>query len=525
MHDKLLIVDDEPEILGQLNFVLKQEGYEVSSAMGGREALNCLATDVFDLIITDIKMPDMDGIKLTQKIRAMDKDIAIIILTGFANIQDAIQLFKDCSAFDYLTKPLDDLDMFLISVNRALENKKMKVKTRRLLGRLAKHKMQLEQQCRLLHQTQRQLETSKNLYSDLYDFCPAGYFVFDRDGVILNINATGVNLLGKDINSLCGNKFSKFVCPEHQDIFNSHRKQVFCNGGKAECELKLRKKNGDPFYVRLDSVVVSEGNDRFVKFRSMISDITENKLIQSQLWQSQKLESIGILGGGIAHDFNNLLAVIMGNLELAHFCINPEDEITEYLNFAQTASLKAKELSNLLLTFSKGGDPAKKNGSIEDTIKEIIPCFKNNLKIKIHISVESDLWPVKFDKSQMQHAIKNVITNSEEAMLEGGTIEIKVKNHIDKKNKITDWQLLEGKHIQISIQDHGIGIPQENLNNIFDPYFSTKCLGSVKGMGMGLAITYSILARHGGQVGVTSKKGVGTTFILYLPVEENFLLS
>jgi two-component system cell cycle sensor histidine kinase/response regulator CckA len=521
MADKLLIVDDELEVLETLDLVLKQEGYDVTVAQGGEEALEYLTSNIFDLIITDIQMPDIGGIKLIQKARAMDKDLAIIILTGFAEIKDAIRAFKDCSIFDYLTKPLEDLDAFLFSVNKALENKKMKLKTRQLLGKLAKHKVQLEQQCKTLHQTQRQLETSKSLYSDLYDSCPVGYFVFDRDGVILNINIAGVNLLGKDINSLLGNKITQFICQRYQNVFDSHRKQVFSNKGKAECELKLKRKDGSELYVRLNSMAVSDDKDQFIKFRSMISDVTERKLFQAQLQQSQKLKSIGLLGGGIAHDFNNLLSVIMGNIELANLYVKPEDEIFHYLQIAHETSLKAKELTNLLVTFSTGGDPVKRNGSIENTIKESMLCFKNSSKIKIKLSFSRDLWPVKFDGSQMQYAVKNMISNSIEAMSECGTIEINVTNHTDQNNKTANWPSLKGKHIQICIKDHGIGIPKKHLNKIFDPYFTTKSLGTLKGMGMGLAITYSVINHHGGQICVASEKDVGTTFMMYLPVEKN----
>jgi len=247
-------------------------------------------------------------------------------------------------------------------------------------------------------------------------------------------------------------------------------------------------------------------------------DLTELKKMEEELLKAKKLESIGILSGGIAHDFNNLLSIIMGNIFLAKDDVKPEYGVVEFLNEAEKAALRAQELTKQLITFSKGGAPVKKAGSICDLVKEITDFALSDSKVESKLTIPHDLWLVEFDEGQMKHVVKNIIGNSVEAMPDSGTIDIRAENF-----NITGEQGLpfpEGKYVKISVQDHGVGIPEEHLSMVFDPYFSSKEMGTQKGMGLGLATTYSIINRHDGHITVESEVGVGTTFILYLPAHE-----
>ncbi len=247
-------------------------------------------------------------------------------------------------------------------------------------------------------------------------------------------------------------------------------------------------------------------------------DLTDFKKMEAELLKARKLESIGLLAGGMAHDFNNLLSIIMGNISMVQEDVKPEDQMTQFLNDAQEASRRARELTKQLITFSKGGAPVTQVGSIEELLKETTSFIPAGSNIKCEFLIPPDLYPVAFDEGQMQHAFKNLIINAAESMPESGLIKVRAENLILKsETKEKSLALAAGEYVKISIRDHGVGISSENLALIFDPYFSTKAMGTQKGMGLGLAITYSIIKKHSGYIIVESEVNVGSTVTVYLP--------
>ncbi len=240
-------------------------------------------------------------------------------------------------------------------------------------------------------------------------------------------------------------------------------------------------------------------------------DVTLERKQESELLKLKKLESIGILAGGIAHDFNNILTGIAGNIDLAAMC---EDDIPgahKYLEKALKGCRRAAALTQKLLTFSKGGSPVKENASIAEIITENMDFILHGSKIKTSISIEDNLWEVKVDKDQISQVIQNIIINSMEAMPDGGIISVICKNVMSVKNHNK-----KGRYVQIRIGDTGTGISRENIEKIFDPYFSTKEAGS----GLGLAVSFSIIKKHDGFIDVVSKPKSGTEIIIHIPVHE-----
>ncbi len=241
--------------------------------------------------------------------------------------------------------------------------------------------------------------------------------------------------------------------------------------------------------------------------------ILGEKLIFEHI-KHQKLKSLGILAGGIAHDFNNILTAILGNITLAKISTNPESDTFKKLTEAEKASLRAKSLTQQLLTFSKGGAPIKKIVSISKLLEETINFALSGSNIKSNFFISDPLWLVECDEGQISQVINNLIINAKEAMPEGGTVESKVENISLVPEQIPS--LPKGKYIKISIKDQGIGIPKKHLQKIFDPYFTIK----QKGTGLGLTVAYSIIKKHNGFINVESTLGVGTTFYIYLPAFE-----
>jgi PAS domain S-box-containing protein len=246
----------------------------------------------------------------------------------------------------------------------------------------------------------------------------------------------------------------------------------------------------------------------------VLRDITEKKKIVEHQQKAERLETIGILAGGIAHDFNNMLMAIMGNIQLAKMECNPDDEIFEALTEAENASLRARDLTHQLLTFSKGGAPIKKTAYIADLIKDSAGFALRGSNVRCEFSLPDDLWPVEIDEGQISQVINNLIINADHAMPEGGTIKVNAENMTIGSEESLPLQ--HGKYVKMSLKDHGVGIPPAHLPKIFDPYFTTK----QKGSGLGLATSYSIIKKHDGYINVESEMGVGTTFDIYLPASR-----
>ncbi len=283
-------------------------------------------------------------------------------------------------------------------------------------------------------------------------------------------------------------------------------------------EYRIITNTGGILWIQDTGQIICNKKGEIKYISGICFDISDQKQMQEELLKAKKLESIGILAGGIAHDFNNLLYIIMGNIELAQDSIALETGASESLKEAKKASIQAHSLIKQLIVFSKGGTPVKKTGSIRTLLKETADLAISKSSIRCNFTIPHDLWPVEFDEEQIRHAVSSLITNAVESMPDGGTINVGAENFSITLEQ--DLPLPAGKYIKICIQDHGIGIPEENLSRIFDPYFSTKELGAQKGMGLGLSTAYAIFKRHGGHITVDSQLGAGTTFTLFLPVYE-----
>jgi signal transduction histidine kinase/ActR/RegA family two-component response regulator len=245
-----------------------------------------------------------------------------------------------------------------------------------------------------------------------------------------------------------------------------------------------------------------------------ISLEAEHELLLQERLRSDKLESISTLAGGIAHDFNNLLTGIMGNIGLAKTYADSPEKASEALEEAEKAAMRARDLTQQLLTFARGGKPVKKTIDIARLIEESATFALRGSSARLALSLPDDLWSTEVDAGQMNQVINNLVINADEAMPAGGTVSISGMNSILKK--ISALPLPGGRYVRIDIHDTGVGIATAHLQRIFEPYFTTK----KKGSGLGLSSAYSIIRNHGGYILAESTKNKGTTFHIYLPASR-----
>jgi PAS domain S-box-containing protein len=243
-------------------------------------------------------------------------------------------------------------------------------------------------------------------------------------------------------------------------------------------------------------------------------DVSVRKRLEGELLNMRKLESLGVLAGGIAHDFNNLLMGILGNVALAKEGDVAEGERTTLLAEAEQAALRARNLTQQLLTFSKGGSPIRKVVALRPIVEETARFALSGAAARAAFTFPGDPWPIEADAGQVGQVVQNLILNAVQAMPTGGTIDVACENVTVAEGKVAS--LPAGRYVRLTVRDEGHGIPPDHLHRIFDPYFTTKAGGH----GLGLASVYSIVHRHGGQVTVASTLGKGTTFAVYLPASD-----
>jgi signal transduction histidine kinase/CheY-like chemotaxis protein len=237
--------------------------------------------------------------------------------------------------------------------------------------------------------------------------------------------------------------------------------------------------------------------------------------LEAELQRATRLESLGLLAGGIAHDFNNLLTVIVGNISMANLAPSMDAETSEHLHAASRATMRARDLTQQLLTFAKGGSPVRSALSLAEVVKEVAGFVLRGSAVGCEFDFTPDLWPAHVDKGQISQVVQNLVINAVQSMPDGGRIRILITNEqiAAGENRL----LAPGRYLHMAITDTGTGIAPEVLPRIFDPYFTTKKAGN----GIGLATVYSIVRKHGGHITVESTNGVGTTFHLHLPASDD----
>jgi PAS domain S-box-containing protein len=265
-------------------------------------------------------------------------------------------------------------------------------------------------------------------------------------------------------------------------------------------------------------------NGKWVKLQIAI-DITRNKEMEEERKKAEEmarrtkqLEAIGSLAGGIAHDFNNILQVINGNAELVKEEGGISDSAYDCLREINLASAKARELANRLISFSPGGKLLSDPVDTASFLEELVLLNSHTGQIQLNLEIEPEIWSFLANKRQLMTAFSNLLTNSIESLGEDGVLEITASNCLGGEQKNQEELMLPAhEFVKIMMVDNGCGIEPQNLSRIFDPYFSTKKMSAVKGVGLGLPIAYSIIKRSNGELHIDSTVGKGTAVSVYLP--------
>lgn len=499
MNEKILIIDDELDVLKTIDRILTKEGYKVKSASSGKEAIEILKVENFDLAITDIRMPGMDGLEVIRHAKKLDNFMEIIVLTGYGTIESAVKVLKEEAAFDYLTKPLRDIKELTVAAKRALERRALLLKNEVLFS-------ELEQEVKERRQVQLQLLKSKELLRSAVDGISEPLMLLNRDLKIKIVNKAG-------------KKYFKAL--EFKDIIDKTCYRVLkklpnpCEGCKIPLVISsnnaitfIRKGFMDPDKLEQVVTYLLENQEGLIM---RIRDITEEKKIEEQLIRADRLSSLGQLSGGIAHEIKNPLTGIRLFTDL----LSDENKFklgdgsVDILNEIKDNVDKIDGIIKRVLDFAKPSAVSLEKININNIIREVTKLWSAKLRkssVMLKLSLKENLPHIQGDLISMQQLINNLLINAIEAMEKGGALGIttfKTKSSFYKKRSV----------VTIKVKDTGPGISPENAKNVFNPFFTTKASGT----GLGLAISHRIVKHHGGVVSLDSKPGKGTTFILEFP--------
>lgn len=348
-----------------------------------------------------------------------------------------------------------------------------------------------------------------------------GVIATDRDGQIEMLNTVSEGLTGWKQEEAQGKLLN--------EVFRIFRKG---EGNRLECpameairsrkvvsidrDAILESRDGSRKNVEDSCAPIFDNTGELIGTILVFRDITEQKRLEEEVIRAHKLDSIGVLAGGIAHDFNNLLSAILGNISIAQTLISDNMKVGKRLHDAEIAGLRAKDLAQRLLTFSKGGAPIRTMASISEIVQETLDFALRGTNVAGSFKAAADLWTVHVDPAQIGQVVQNLVINSVQAMPNGGFIFVTARNVVETGE--TKY-VRAGEYVVLEVSDNGPGIPPAVLPRVFDPYFSTK----EKGSGLGLATAYRIMKNHCGNI-FASSSSEGSTFTLYLPGVKDVLI-
>ena len=369
------------------------------------------------------------------------------------------------------------------------------------------------------------LKASEKFNRDLVNHSPLGIVYLDQAGKVVFINPAFIRIAGfsqEELKSALGKPLKKTLNLKYKR-FERHIKRLISGESISIEDIELQSKSGRNFYLNAYGSPRLDSEEEVIGAVLMFLDITDYRELEANFRQAQKMEAIGALAGGIAHDFNNILTLIKGNTDLVLMKIDDEDPLRKYMERLQKTVVRGTELTKQLLLFGRRkldqAEPTDLNKCIKDTILIVERAI--DPRIEIDFEAKPDLWTVETDVGKMNQVFLNLFVNARDAMPEGGKLWINTENvTIDESFSRISRDAVPGDYVKISVGDTGVGISPEDIDHIFEPFYSTK--SPEKGTGLGLAVVYGIVKGHNGWISIDSKLGEGTCFSIYIPrLEES----
>ncbi|CUS78528.1 PAS domain S-box-containing protein [Candidatus Kryptonium thompsonii] len=511
---RILIVDDVDESLELLKEVFEAMDYIVLTANNGVEALKVLNDEKVDVIISDVLMPKMDGFQFCREVKKQErlKDIPFIFYTANYTDPEDEKFGLSLGADAYLIKPID-IQVLINTVEKMIQKKRTADATEVssiddvqylreyntvLIRKLEDKMYELERANEMLRQMNEELQISHEQYKSLFENAGKAIFIVQPETwVVIEANNQAEELLKctrDEILNLSFERYKKFFQPlfEGEKVVNFETTIIDFEGTEKIVEMTAKLIG----YAYTSTIQV------------IVSDLTEKVKIQEELIQAEKLASLGRLSAAIAHEIRNPLSAISVNLQFLLKKFPEGSQERKYLDLTLEGVRRIEKIVEATLNFARPSKPIVKDEDINEVINATLPLVEiSTLKKKIEVipKLEPELPKVKIDFKQIQQVILNILTNAVDAIENSGWI--KINSYLEDEGGVS--------YVVVSIADSGCGIPKDELNKIFEPFYTKKSDGT----GLGLAISRQIMNNHGGKIEVESEVGRGTTFYLKFKVK------
>jgi signal transduction histidine kinase len=455
----ILIVEDSPTQAEELRFILDKRGYTVSLAVDGKEALRFLAIRIPDIVVTDIVMPEMDGYELCRQIRSDRrlKDVPVILVTSLSEPADVIKGLE-AGANNFITKPYDE-KYILSRIQYLIANREIRKNSMASMG--------------------------INVY-----FSGENYFITAERLQILDLLLSTYENAYHQNRDLLTIQMELRELNEHlEDIVAERTAELSAANQRLNIELEENKRTGE-----------------------------EKAKLQAQLYQAQKMESVGQLAGGVAHDFNNMLSVILGYSQLALEKTEPSSTLRGDLQEILDAALRSVNITRQLLAFARKQTISPQVLDLNETVEGMLKMLRRLIGEDVNLEwlPEPKLWQIMIDPSQIDQILANLCINARDAIAGVGKIIIETGTAAFETEYCASHPgVSPGEFVVLAVSDDGSGMEKELLDKIFEPFFTTKEIG--QGTGLGLSTVYGIVQQNNGFINVYSEPGKGTTFRVYLP--------
>jgi len=486
---KVLLIEDNPadaRLLKEAFDRVYSPLFEITHVDSLNAGLQHLAWDDFNVVFLDLSLPDASGMETLLQVQAVAPNRPILVLTGIDDEELAVNAMQK-GAQDYLVKGKVDKDLLVRATRYAIERKRTEVERQRLVRRAQTQSLLV----RRILDTVKEGILTLNAQSEVVMANPAGHLYLARLGGIR---------VGEKLTRLGNRALSELLDPAERVLPQ---------------EVVLEGENKQVFEIHVNPSPLGQEEDGCTL---LIRDVTEARQIQLRAQKQERQAAVGQLASGIAHDFNNILGSILLYTEILMDSPNLSEKDKERLQTIMNQSQRAAALTRQILDFSR-------SGLIEPYRMDLVPFLEQVAKllgrtlpenIRLYLVRKENQYVVNADPGRLQQVLMNLAVNSRDAMPDGGELRIKLETlRVDGDNPSTIPDIPEGEWVRVTVSDTGVGIAQDVLPHIFEPFYTTKAPG--EGSGLGLAQVYGIITQHEGYVDVTSEEGKGTSIYLYIP--------
>ncbi len=489
--ESLLLVDDEPGIRNLLSISLADLGFDVMTAAEGSQAMDLFDAHQPSIVLTDIKMPGMDGIELLRRIKEAKPDTEVIMITGHGDMELAIKSMK-MDATDFVTKPIND-DALEIALKRATDRISMRRQIKAYTDRLEKSVAEKESR----------LNQSQQSYQHLFDQSPCYITVQDRDLQLTAVNQRFTSEFDGEIGMHCYQAYKQrsSPCPE------CPVESTFRDGQPHQSEMQVTAKNGEQCHLFIATAPIFDDQGEVSQVIEMSTNITELRHLQDHL------ATLGLRVSSISHGVKGLLTNLDAGLYLLESGFQKEDheKTREGLGIVKFTADRIRRMILDILYFAKERPLEIQQTDARKFADDIAVTFEGRLKGR---QIEFDYQPngldhtIDLDAAVMRTALLNILDNAADACRD---------NTSDGRKKIVFGMRKDGDYLIFDIIDTGVGMDKQVLENMFDLFFSSK---GNRGTGLGLFVAHRIVTQHQGTIHVSSKKGQGSHFRIVLPLQQ-----